>query len=241
MNTRSLLGRRALRDDHLEDYPVWATDQLVDGRDSYSLRILASLTPPFDREEVDRLFRKTAEELHVRLPSASGAIRDYALELFEDFESGSLSPERLIQEMAQISYIESNDPLYVVWIRLEDEQLVLGSDGAGWAYPGLKRETLDNAVRREIAIFRSMSAITFPGDFLRKGYCRQCGQFDEPGYRPKNPMSDLIARLFGRIRPVAYPYCLHCGGDNFLPMYSPEGRERLAAEHRKGESSLKMN
>jgi len=63
---------------HLEvqslDCVAWAQQMLALAKDSESLRILASLTPPFDYPEVQRYLEMTLYELDLERPSESAAV-----------------------------------------------------------------------------------------------------------------------------------------------------------------------
>lgn len=61
IQTEFLLGMR-----DSQDWVDWAVDAIVDGFDSSSLRILAGLQPPLDRDEVTRLWPKAFVELNIR-------------------------------------------------------------------------------------------------------------------------------------------------------------------------------
>jgi hypothetical protein len=49
----------------LQDWVDWASEAIVAGYDSQSLRILAGLQPPFDDQEINRLSNRTFSELSI--------------------------------------------------------------------------------------------------------------------------------------------------------------------------------
>ena len=77
----AIFGKRVVYQIPADDYIDWAGEMLVQGRDTYSLRILAGLERSASAFEAEDYFLRAAKELGLNIPAPADAVRAYACEI----------------------------------------------------------------------------------------------------------------------------------------------------------------
>lgn len=99
----------------------WAYAELLDGRDTPNLRILAGLCPPLDSWEVDHYLNATPDNLDWRLEDGAHFLRGYTLEIVRDILSGARPPVSASRDIyaicQQLDYPEELSH----WLEVPDE------------------------------------------------------------------------------------------------------------------------
>lgn len=115
-----ILARREMGVASGSDVVDWATDALTEGRDSVSLRVLASLASPPNDFEVDAKAHAAAAELGFSVPGRDRLLRLYARILAEDIVTERKRPEDGARELYQVFRVANSLPDLAVWTGLDD-------------------------------------------------------------------------------------------------------------------------
>ena len=123
--TNMLIAKRGLQKLLGSEASEWATDQLVQGRDTPHLRQLAGTTGSENSFELQDLFDRALHELGLSVPSREQAILLYAQELARDYLEGKATREHLLHELCQLcistGYMRDIYPFY--WLRWTHDDL----------------------------------------------------------------------------------------------------------------------
>ena len=142
-----------------EDYVAWAVEQLVDGRDTPSLRVLAGLIPTLERDDIEAYFLRTCKELELRPLESSDSPRDAVPLVRRLYRSGTLSPVETLRLMSRLYELsEYSDPLLSLWFGVKDE-----------LFPE-PMEFLEEWIDREWGLFDLAFELDLPSEFDR--FCR---------------------------------------------------------------------
>jgi len=111
-----LIAKRALQRQLGSEASEWATDQLMQGRDTPHLRQLAGTTGIENRFELDELFDRVLHELDLSLPTRNQAVLIYAQELGHDYLDGKVMLDQLLEETCDLcistDYMRELSPFY---------------------------------------------------------------------------------------------------------------------------------
>jgi hypothetical protein len=219
-STELLMLRRALGRALAEEYVDWAVAELCRGDDGPNLRILAGLSPRFERAEVEPCFLLACAELGLSASGADAPALETAGLIRRAFESGELDPHDAIDMMADLYRSgEYQEEVLGPWERMLDELTF----GEGYSYPREKLEPLEAAVRREWSLLDRALALSLPRGWLRQTRCANCWHVGH--VRLVQP--SLFARVLGNIRgkpPRFQVLCERCGSDRQSTLDDPDAR-----------------
>ena len=115
--TNWLIAKRSLQKDIGSAAPDWATDQLVQGRDTPHLRQLAGATGSENAFELEELVDRSLHELGLSIPSRERAVLVYSQELARDYLDSRITSEYLLQELCQLCIsTDYMKPLYQFYL-----------------------------------------------------------------------------------------------------------------------------
>ena len=122
--TNMLLARLGLGKRLDADAREWAIEQLIDGRDSRNLRMLAGTTDADDSGVITDLFGRALRELGIDLPDPNTAPLLYAQELAREYLAGGLPRGFLLRELCALciakNYTRPLYPFYLLRWTLDD-------------------------------------------------------------------------------------------------------------------------
>jgi hypothetical protein len=226
VGTEELLLHRALERARPEDYLAWAVEQLGQDVDTPSLRILAGLSPRFDREEVERYFLLTAHELGLSVIEANAPPLEIARRIRQSHDRGAIDAGETVEMMAEVHRTwEYREDLLAPWRDMHEE--LSGCDG--FCYPTAKLVALDDAVRLEWSLFDRALALRLPDGWIRLAYCADCGHVG----RGDVEWPGVVARFIGamRGRPVGgRTLCGRCASGNIRALTDPDVRSAYFAQ-----------
>jgi len=136
----------------------WATQALVEGFDSPSLRILAGLTPPFDWPEIERLSSKALAGLKVTALTEEQALNVWVACLLKQMLAGQLDRFSALEKLKELHLIRHYEPrlrdFYLLFYALEE--LNNGSDQ--WYWDGANPDNIDRIIDDYAKVWLSKSA-----------------------------------------------------------------------------------
>ena len=135
------------------DYVDWAGEMLVQGHDSYSLRILAGLEPAASTFEAEDYFLRSARELGLSIPDPAAATRGYACELAQHIIDGRITSREGVRELYRICLATQYDRAYLIWLELDDALDSLLSGEYAYTYQSATLENFDEVARQEAEKF----------------------------------------------------------------------------------------
>jgi hypothetical protein len=153
LSTGHIFGKRVLYQLPAGDYIDWAGEMLVQGRDSYSLRILAGLPPSTSTSEAEDYFLRSARELGLSVPDPEAAVRGYACEVARQIVEGHVAARDGVRELYRICLATEHDRDYRIWLRLDDALDSLLSGEYAHAYESATLEDFDEIATREAEKF----------------------------------------------------------------------------------------
>jgi len=230
-----LLLNRSLGFAAPEDYVTWAVERLCDGDDGQALCILAGLNLTFDRDEVERYFQQSCEELGIDVPAQPDIPRNAAVFVWQGYEQRELSSETALDMMAALySQSEYSDPLLAIWFYIQENLSLRGSGYEGCFYPPESLDDLDALFEREWHLYRRAAALDLPNGFLSYTQCLACGHVGEPSWKQRSLLDGIKARLSDR-KPARWASCPACGSFDYRGMTDPKVRDdyftKIEGEH----------
>jgi hypothetical protein len=135
------------------DYVDWAGEMLVQGFDSYSLRILAGLGRLASAGEAEDYFLRSAKELSLSVPSPEAAVRSYACEIARQVVEGHLTGQAGVRALYRICLATDYDRDYMIWLELDDALDSLLSGVYAYTYESATLENFDEVARQEAEKF----------------------------------------------------------------------------------------
>ncbi|MGD1940570.1 MAG: hypothetical protein ACFB0G_04610 [Leptolyngbyaceae cyanobacterium] len=196
-----------------EDYVEWATQRLCEGQDSPSLRVLAGLEPKLERDEIKPYFIKACTELSLEMPLKAEEPRTTAEVIRKIYGLSNLPPERAIDMMTEL-YQETNhsDPILSVWFEIAEELSLKGSGHEGCFYPLAEFNSLDEVVKKELALFARASRLALPEDFMAFIKCDRCGYIGQ-------------SKIECKLSEANWHTCRRCNSSDYQRMTSPKVRD----------------
>jgi len=126
----------------LQNWVDWATEAIVAGYDSQSLRVLAGLQPPFDDQEINRLSNKAFVELNVVPLKREKCIPHYIAPIIHQTSNGKLTQkEALVKLKGLCLATDYEKPLmdfYLLYFASSD----LETSEVRWYWKGANRENI---------------------------------------------------------------------------------------------------
>jgi len=153
ISTKAIFGKRALYQLPAGDYAEWAGEMLVQGYDSYSLRILAGLGRLASTFEAEDYFLRSARELGLSIPDAEAAVRAYACEVAQQIAGGQLAGREGVRELYRVCIATEYDRDYLIWLELDDALDSLLSGAYAHTFEAATLENFDEVAKREAEKF----------------------------------------------------------------------------------------
>lgn len=116
----AIFGKRALQQLSTDDYVDWAGEMLVQGYDSYSLRILAGLDRFASPFEVEDYFQRSVKELGLHIPNSENAIRAYACAIAQQVIDGEVTGQQGVRALYRICLATNYGRDFMIWLELDD-------------------------------------------------------------------------------------------------------------------------
>lgn len=152
-STKAIFGKRALYQLPAGEYVEWAGEMLAQGRDSYSLRILAGLDRLASAFEAEDYFLRSAKELGLSIPDAETAVRAYACEIARQIVDGQVGGREGVRALYRVCLATEYDPDYMVWLSLDDALDGLLSGEYAHTHEAATLEDFDEVAKREAEKF----------------------------------------------------------------------------------------
>ena len=146
-STNAIFAKRALNWTCADDYVEWAVEMLVQGHDSFYLRILAGLDRLGNVFETEEYFIRSLKELGLVEPNAQLAIRSYACEIARRIINGELTSQEGVRIFFQIWRDSDYSAEFVRWLELESW------NEFPYTYPTASAENFDAIVKQEAKNF----------------------------------------------------------------------------------------
>jgi hypothetical protein len=205
--TELLLISRALRRARAEHYVEWAVQQLCEGRDSPSLRILAGLSTRFERDDIEPYFLRTCDELQIPTPVGIEQPLVVAIQIRHAYESGFLSAAEAIHFTSDLHRLnEYSNPLLHPWMCMSEEL----DYRDGYLYPPEVLASLDDAVKREWLLMERAAALPLPDGWLRMSRCKKCSRVGPLALKRPTVLS-RARQVLTRSKPPMEAVCTSCG------------------------------
>lgn len=243
LTTEQLLLDRALGVARAEDYIDWAVDRMAKGADTPNLRILAGLSPRFDRHDVEYYFKRACYDLDLEPPSVNSP-RAAARITCQLFRKGTFSPAEAVRRIDRLyrPLADSSDAWLAPWFYLAEDLSLLGS-GYGTAFFASEVvENLEETVTQECRILDLAHALTEPAarvydDVVSRWVrCEECGTVGDPQLRRRSLVWQLEARLRGGLPNLEWPHCRACGSREVSRAgLDPDVREEWLASQLEGD------
>ena len=135
------------------DYVDWAGEMLLQGHDSYSLRILAGLEREASTFEAEDYLLRSAKELGLSIPDPEAAVRAYACEVARQIVEGHRTGQEGVRELYRICLATEYDPAYIIWLELDDALDSLLSGEYAYTCESATLENFDEVARQEAEKF----------------------------------------------------------------------------------------
>ena len=97
----------------------WAYNELLNGTNSPSLRILAGLDNPIDPVDVQNYLRKSLSELSVEIEKKK-VVNEYVKLLAKKTIDGDLSTKEMSEKMYQVLVYTEYDDAFIVWFSINE-------------------------------------------------------------------------------------------------------------------------
>ena len=149
----AIFGEKALHYLSTSDYVDWAGEMLVQGYDSYSLRILAGLDRVASSFEAEDYFLRSVKEMGLNIPDSKIAIRAYACAIAQQIIDGKLSGQQGVRALYKICIATEYERDFMVWFELDDalDNLLYGE--YPFTYETATLENFDEIAKHEAANF----------------------------------------------------------------------------------------
>jgi hypothetical protein len=151
----SIFGKRALDQLSTNDYIDWAGEMLVQGYDTYSLRILAGLDRFASTFEAEDYFLRSIKELDLSIPDRENSIRAYTCEIARQIIGGQLTGQQGVHALYKICIATEYERDFLVWLELDDALDNLLAGAYPFTYESATLENFDELAKREAENFIS--------------------------------------------------------------------------------------
>ena len=150
----AIFARRALGELQSQEIVDWAVQELVAGRDTPELCVLAGMSPPFYYSEVGEQFFKALAELSIVPPDKETCLRLYARQIAQALLDGSLSAPDTCYQIYPI-WQDTYEDDYMVWAQLRWawSDLIGGFESYEYDSPDLTLANFDDYARMEARKF----------------------------------------------------------------------------------------
>ena len=157
-STTAIFGKRAASLVSAQDYIDWAGDLLVQGEDSYHLRILSALDKHTGSYEAEDYFLRCVKELALTTPDSVTALLAYASEIAKKVVDDDIAVEQGIGMLYRLCVAFEYDPDFIIWLELDDalDDLLAGSEP--YAYPTATLANIGSIAKDEAQKFIDVMA-----------------------------------------------------------------------------------
>lgn len=152
----AIFARRALGEIQAQEIVEWAVQELVAGRDTPTLCVLAGMSPPFYHSEVDEQFSKALAELRIVPPDKETCLRLYARQIAQALLDDKISIPVACDTLSGV-FTDSYESEYGVWFNLywAWRDLIEGFDTHEYDAADLTLANFDDYARIEARKFLS--------------------------------------------------------------------------------------
>lgn len=151
--TITVLGKRLLGGTCAEDVVAWANAELALGKDSPTLRILASSGSPFYWSEVEDAFLLTLSELGIEPPAPNVILWRYAKWVAQQLLDSKIRAVKAVQTLNQICIQLDYPRELAVWVNLDDAWLNVSGGYEAYLTPAVTLDNFPDRVRDEATEF----------------------------------------------------------------------------------------
>ena len=149
--TIAVLGKRLLGGTCAEDVVAWANAELASGKDTPTLRVLASSGPPFYWSEVEDAFLLTLSELGIEPPTPDITLWRYAEYVAQQLLNDKIGAVQACQIISRV-YVQLDYPRELaVWDNLDDAWLNVSGGHEAYLTPAVTRDNFPDRVKNEAA------------------------------------------------------------------------------------------
>lgn len=149
----AIFGKRVVHQLPADDYIDWAGEMLVQGHDTYSLRILAGLERSASAFEAEDYFLRAAKELGLTIPAPADAVRAYACEIARQIMDEQITGQDGVRALYRICLGTEYDRDYLIWLELDDALDSLLSGQYAYTYESATLENFDEVAKQEAEKF----------------------------------------------------------------------------------------
>ncbi|HEX8607680.1 MAG TPA: hypothetical protein VF679_03450 [Pedobacter sp.] len=149
----SIFGKRALAELSASDYVDWAGEMLMQGYDSHSLRILASLDKLAGTYETEDYFLRSIKELDFIIPDSETAIRGYACATAQQIIDEKITGQQGVRALYKICVATQYERDFIIWLELDDALDSLLYGDYPYSYESATLESFDEIAKREAESF----------------------------------------------------------------------------------------
>ena len=130
----------------LKNWVDWATEAIVAGYDSESLRILAGLEPPFDDQEINRLSKRAFNELNIIPLKKENSIPYFIAPIFRQISNSEIKRKEALLKLKDLclatNYAKPLMDFYLLYFALSD----LENSEVQWYWKGANRENINKII-----------------------------------------------------------------------------------------------
>jgi len=130
----------------LKNWVDWATEAILAGYDSESLRILAGLEPPFDDQEINRLSKRAFNELNIIPLTKENSIPHFIAPIFRQLSNGELTRKDALLKLKDLclvtNYAKPLMDFYLLYFALSD----LETSEVQWYWKDANRENINKII-----------------------------------------------------------------------------------------------
>jgi hypothetical protein len=223
--TYDILGERVLRTFDSKSYVDWAMKLLTIGHEVESLAILAGMDND-TTEDREKYFWSAVKELNININKKEfELIENYAICLARQVVNNQMSARKGLSIMMEIVRRSDYSNKYMQFYDVDEDVAYLDNEGTTIFDSGLKKENVDEYLKREFQLLIDTQELIFDKSLYDKAYCSSCGQINSPKLKIKYQLT----------RPYSYQAmaCSNCGNSDLYDYRTQKGREKIIDERRK--------
>lgn len=176
-NTEQLLIERLFKGFDPGRLVEWARERLAEGHFTDGLLKLVTME---NREEIEKYFLQSIEELELNIPTDVHAqLQDYANEVARQVLSGEVTQDFGFLQLLKVAKVSNKDFRYQGFPEIEEDldNLFYGrkTKREGLTLDGQKAHILE-----EFKLFSTMEMLEIPMHLRQQEYCMICGQLTTP-------------------------------------------------------------
>ena len=141
------LARQHLSYTWAEEAVAWAVGEIVAGRDTPEICVLAGMSPPFDGWEIKEQLDKAQAEAGIVPPDKAACLRLYARPVAQALLDGTISIPDACHALSEF-YNRADADEYYNWYSLNEAWDLLVYSGVAY-YPSMEPDALNQDARME--------------------------------------------------------------------------------------------